>query len=67
MEQCTIILFIMCIVDPIAGTLCGTCVNGTGVGVLRTNCRDCDKENYFSLAFLSNIFCCFQITYTSVE
>ena len=39
------------------GTLCGHCINGTGVGVLRTNCRECTKDNYFALGFLglSNI------------
>ena len=34
------------------GTLCGRCVNGTGVGVLRFNCRDCDSSNYWALGFL---------------
>ena len=34
------------------GTLCGTCVNGTSVGVLRTNCRSCEKDNYYALGFL---------------
>ena len=29
------------------------CINGTSVGVLRTNCRHCDKENYYALGFLS--------------
>ncbi len=34
------------------GTLCGECVNGTTVGVLRTKCRKCTENNYYAVALL---------------
>jgi len=34
------------------GSLCGECVNGSAVGVLRTNCRNCISDNYYAVGFL---------------
>ena len=39
--------------SPYPGALCGECENGTGVGVLRTNCRECSGEAYYALGILS--------------
>ncbi len=39
------------------GTLCGRCINGTGVGVLRTNCRECQGDNYYAIALLGQLVC----------
>ena len=35
-----------------AGVLCGSCVNGTGVGVLRSVCRECRTQSYYAIGFL---------------
>ncbi len=45
----------MCLIslyETVVGILCGECVNGTAVGVLRTNCRECRTNNYYSIALL---------------
>ena len=34
------------------GALCGDCTNGTGVGVLRMNCRECGGQYFYALGFL---------------
>ena len=39
-----------------SGILCGQCINGTAVGVLRRNCRTCEHETFYALPLIGEIF-----------